>query len=131
MRKKLVLGAGIAVVSVMLFQGCSASAGGGLTAPGAIPLIKKDCALCHLPHQKGEGAILLKKPVSELCIDCHGDRKAPAEHKVDITPSMQVEGLPLTAGKITCTTCHDPHKNVNGRMLRAPAKVLCARCHKI
>jgi len=129
MNKKMLSCAGIFVVHFMLIQGCTASTGTA-PVPGELPSIKKDCALCHLSHQKGESAILLKKPVSELCIDCHGDRKAPAEHKVDITPSMPVEGLPLTAGKITCTTCHDPHKNVNGKMLRAPAKLLCSRCHK-
>ena len=68
-----------------------------------LPEIKKDCAMCHLPTgttKVGE----LKKKLSALCLDCHRDRKAPAEHKVDIVPAMEVKGLPLSDGMITCVT---------------------------
>lgn len=93
-----------------------------------LPWIKKDCDTCHLPagtHKPGE----LKKPLSGLCLDCHRDRKAPAEHKIDIVPAMEVKGLPLFDGKIACTTCHDPHTNTHGSMLRIPSSDLCRACH--
>jgi predicted CXXCH cytochrome family protein len=93
-----------------------------------LPEIKKDCTICHLPagtHKPEE----LKKQLSQLCLDCHRDRKAPAEHKVDMVPAMPVKGLPLTNGKMTCVTCHDPHANVNGNMLRMGTKALCLVCH--
>jgi predicted CXXCH cytochrome family protein len=54
----------------------------------------------------------------------------PAEHKVNVVPSMRVKGLPLSDGKITCVTCHDPHKNRYGKLLRVKAKELCLTCHK-
>jgi len=94
----------------------------------ALPEIKKDCATCHLPAgtaKVGE----LKKKLSALCLDCHSDRKAPAEHKVDIVPAREVRGLPLTDGMITCVTCHDPHANAYGSMLRIKAGDLCLACH--
>jgi predicted CXXCH cytochrome family protein len=94
-----------------------------------VPAIKKDCKICHGSHAMA-GQILLNKPIVELCLDCHPDRKAPNEHKVDMKPSMDVEGLPLIESKMTCVTCHDPHKNPHGMLLRAPAKDLCLVCHK-
>jgi predicted CXXCH cytochrome family protein len=95
-----------------------------------LPEIKKDCATCHLPA--GTAAVgELKKKLSALCLDCHGDRKPPAEHKVDIVPAREVKGLPLTDGMITCFTCHDPHKNSHGSLLRMKATDLCLRCHPV
>lgn len=94
-----------------------------------LPASKQDCTTCHGSHQKDRGTLLLKKPLSELCIECHPDRMAPTEHKVGIVPSMKVGTLPLTDNKLTCITCHDPHSNRYGRMLRVPAKDLCRSCH--
>jgi len=101
--------------------------------PGARPVehtlpdSKKNCALCH---QDGSAAKEgLRKPLSQLCIDCHPERTAPAEHKVDVVPAVEVRGLPLTDGKITCVTCHDPHRNTFGSLLRKKQTDLCLSCH--
>jgi predicted CXXCH cytochrome family protein len=77
------------------------------------------------------GGMLLKKPLSELCIGCHPDR-VEADHRVDMVPSMDVGGLPLDKkGRMTCATCHDPHDREGvGAMLRAEPEELCGRCHK-
>jgi predicted CXXCH cytochrome family protein len=112
-----------------------AAAYAGTTRPGAgppvsspLPEIKKDCSLCHTPEGALKGGEL-KNALPQLCLDCHQDRTSPSEHKVDIIPSMDVKDLPLFDGKITCVTCHDPHGNINGRLLRMPAKKLCLVCH--
>ena len=120
---------------LMLFlcsPGCA-----GVAAPAApkteafrLPAIKQDCTTCHGSHQKGKGSLPLKKPLAELCIECHPERMTPTEHKVGSVPSMQTGTLPLVDNKLTCITCHDPHSNRYGRMLRVPAKDLCQRCHK-
>ncbi len=94
---------------------------------GNIPEIKKDCGICHADISKGPA---LKKPLSGLCLDCHPDRSAPREHKVDIVPAVTVRTLPLFDGKMTCATCHDPHSNDYGKMLRMRGKDLCLQCHK-
>jgi len=96
----------------------------------ALPEIKKDCTTCHLPGSAAKVG-KLKKKLSALCLDCHSDRKAPAEHRVDIVPAMKVTGLPLTDGMITCFTCHDPHKNAHGSLLRMKATDLCLQCHPL
>jgi predicted CXXCH cytochrome family protein len=107
----------------------------GITAPAPkaeafrLPPIKQDCTTCHVSLQKEQGAPLLKKPLEELCSECHPERTAPTEHKVGIIPSMKVGALPLADNRLTCITCHDPHSNRFGRMLRVPAKDLCQSCH--
>jgi len=96
-----------------------------------VPEIKKQCDICHISHAMGGGA-LLKAPLSELCLDCHQDRKSPGDHVVDITPSMPVGNLPLDDGIMTCVTCHDPHSSGEyPKMLRDKPGRLCSRCHKM
>ncbi len=118
----------------LLFPGASGCV--EVTAPGApkpeafrLLSIKQDCALCHASHQKDQGTLLLKKPLAALCLDCHPERMSPTEHKIGIVPSMSTGTLPLADNKLTCITCHDPHSNRYGRMLRVPAKNLCQTCH--
>ncbi len=71
----------------------------------------------------------LKKAPSGLCLECHPDRVAPQEHRVGIAPSLEPKKLPLADGKMTCVTCHDPHKNPYGTLLRMPETELCLACH--
>ena len=96
--------------------------------------VDHQCADCHVstPHNNDD----LKKPPSELCVDCHAARISAGEHKVDIAVSTLGEmpdytlssKLPLQAGKLTCITCHDPHKT--SLALRLPKNELCQQCHK-
>ncbi len=119
----------------LLFLGTPGCAG-VTAAPGApkpetfrLLSIKQDCTSCHDSHQKDQGTLLLKKPLAVLCLDCHPERMSPTEHKVGVVPSMSTGTLPLADNKLTCITCHDPHSNRYGRMLRVPAKDLCQTCH--
>ncbi|MEW6003606.1 MAG: cytochrome c3 family protein [Nitrospirota bacterium] len=100
------------------------------TARSAFPAEKHECSYCHIPHGMSEG-ILLKAPLSDLCFECHPDRKSPNEHKVDIMVSRKVEDLPLSDnGKMTCITCHDPHgKSSYPKLLRINPSELCLKCH--
>jgi predicted CXXCH cytochrome family protein len=114
---------------VFFFQDCAGATSAKSAGAGSMPEVKKDCGLCHREHGAQKGMVLLNKPVQELCIECHPDRTTPNEHMVDIVPSMRVKKLPLLNGKMTCITCHDPHKNPYGKMLRAPQRDLCFICH--
>ena len=118
----------IAVVTLCIVVS-AAGAADAKKPGGEIPEIKKNCATCHGSHDTTALEPLLVKPLSTLCLDCHPDRKAPKEHVVDVTPKTKVQGLPLKDGKMTCVTCHDPHKNDYGKMLRIKQKDLCLRCH--
>ncbi len=114
---------------LLLFLCTPGCAGVARTEAFRLPAIKQDCTTCHGSHRKDNGTLPLKKPLAELCIECHPERMAPAEHKVGIIPSMNTGTLPLADNKLTCITCHDPHSNRYGRMLRVPAQDLCQRCH--
>ncbi|MEW6108350.1 MAG: cytochrome c3 family protein [Nitrospirota bacterium] len=94
--------------------------------------VKKDCKLCHISHRMGE-KILLKKPVEQLCIECHSDKKGPHEHAVDVKPPFDIpKDFPLNEkGFLTCVTCHAPHGEGNFKgMLRVEPNNLCTHCHK-
>ena len=92
------------------------------------------CTDCHASTSHNTDD--LKKPLSALCVDCHAARISAGEHKVDIAVSTLGEmpdyilanKLPLQAGKLTCITCHDPHKT--SLVLRLPKSELCQQCHK-
>jgi len=91
---------------------------------------KHECSYCHITSDKTVQQ-QLKAPLSELCAECHPDRRSPNEHKVDIVPSMKVVELPLSKeGKITCATCHDPHdRGGYPLLLRTKPAELCLKCH--
>lgn len=98
-----------------------------------VPPIKKDCDTCHISQAMGV-SLTLKAPLSELCINCHPDRVSPAEHKIDIAPTMMpINALPLDEeGRMTCITCHDPHGTTRiVKMLRTEHDKLCRYCHKM
>ncbi len=118
------------LICILVTQGCAESARAKGLPEYKMPEIKKDCTACHTSHDVKKGTPALKKPVSELCIECHPDRKAPNEHKVDVVPKMKPEGLPLADGRMTCVTCHDPHDNKYGSLLRMTENKLCLTCHK-
>jgi len=128
----MIFDAACLLVLMMPMIGCAETAGRSdrPTAGYPMPWIKKDCYTCHLPAGPNKASALRKK-LSDLCLDCHRDRKAPVEHKVDFVPTMEVIGLPLTDGKMTCFTCHDPHMNPHGGLLRMQATDLCLVCHPV
>ncbi len=113
----------------LVVMSCAAAAQHGkrpLSLP--LPQSKKDCATCHV-SEGPKVTKALKKELSGLCLDCHPERTSPQEHRVGIAPAQAVRKLPLTNGRMTCITCHDPHKNAYGALLRLPGTELCLDCH--
>ena len=99
--------------------------------PG-IPAIKQDCTICHVVHRSVMKE-LLKRPLPELCTECHPDRTGGGEHRIGMKPALTVpDNLPLDKqGEITCITCHAPHGEGGfPKMLRKNPAELCISCHK-
>lgn len=95
----------------------------------AHPSQKHQCDYCHVLSDKSHKAAL-KSPLSKLCVGCHSSRMEPGEHIVDIVPSMKVDKLPLSNGRMTCATCHDPHENSGyAKLLREKPSEICFKCH--
>jgi|MudIll2142460700_1097286.scaffolds.fasta_scaffold07387_4 predicted CXXCH cytochrome family protein len=91
---------------------------------------KHECSYCHITMH-ADAAMLLKTSLSGLCLECHSGRSGSNEHRIDIAPSVEAVGLPLSKdGKITCATCHDPHeKSEYPMLLRVKPSELCFKCH--
>jgi cytochrome c peroxidase len=97
-----------------------------------------DCRTCHESvGLRTRGRML--KPVGEICAACH--RLPEQSHPVDIKPSMMIPAdLRLDEqGRMTCATCHDPHRpymnpqtGTRTKYLRrdGPNRMLCLACHK-
>jgi predicted CXXCH cytochrome family protein len=121
------------ILSLLCMAGCAQAVATPVfvlkTETSGLPASKQDCTTCHGTHRMDKGTQLLKRPVADHCIECHPERMTPAEHRVGVIPSMNTGTLPLAGNKITCITCHDPHSNRYGRMLRVPAQDLCITCH--
>jgi len=62
-----------------------------------LPAIKKDCVTYHLSTGTAKAGEL-KKKLSVLSLDCHQDRKAPTDHKVDFDPPGEIRGFSSPTG---------------------------------
>lgn len=97
--------------------------------------------------------------VSLFCLACHSDGGPVADqisgdkllgvsltddHPVGVDYTRKTRARPtytpgshlprlitLKKGRISCTTCHDPHSKTSGPMLKASPQVLCTSCHRI
>lgn len=80
------------------------------------------CAECHSPHPKGEAPkALLVKPEQELCTTCHLQKKAAL---------MRSSHMPLREGKMSCSSCHNPHGSTGPSMLQqSTVNDNCYSCH--
>ena len=59
------------------------------------------CATCHAVHGGGVGRAQLKAPTNELCVECHGDKRALITH-------MPYHEVASQEHDFTCTDCHMP-----------------------
>ena len=89
------------------------------------------CSYCHNSATPAAGNAGLLSALPGLCVNCHPDRVGNAEHVIGVKPvSAMTMPLPLLNGRLTCTTCHDPHAE-SPTLLRAEQTSLCRVCdHK-
>jgi predicted CXXCH cytochrome family protein len=108
------------------------------------------CENCHGPgqahlsaldtHSKDTGILNpSKRAVAERmrpCSQCHaGSTVVEDPMPDDVLISDQVTALKnsecwrQTAGQITCTNCHDPHRDASRAVLTAKAEKTCSQCH--
>jgi DmsE family decaheme c-type cytochrome len=63
----------------------------------------------------------LKKTQPELCLDCHQMRRAQLQRS---------SHMPYREGKVTCTSCHNPHGSPHPKqLLQATTNENCLSCH--
>jgi DmsE family decaheme c-type cytochrome len=80
------------------------------------------CTACHrVMEEVSERYQLAKATEIETCGQCHLQRKAQL---------MRSSHMPLREGKMTCSSCHDPHGSVGEHLLKANSiNDLCYTCH--
>lgn len=77
-----------------------------------------DCSLCHQRksrHDPGPVTIAGDK----LCYVCHED----------FQELLTTRRFKHATGKVSCTTCHNPHSSAQKKLLLSPAPGLCLDCH--
>jgi DmsE family decaheme c-type cytochrome len=63
----------------------------------------------------------VKKPQPELCLQCHQMRRAQLQRS---------SHMPYREGKVTCTSCHNPHGTPNPKQLiQSTTNENCLSCH--
>ena len=93
------------------------------------------CVDCHQAHQELHPPLShearfnapltenesLKEPQPELCLRCHKMRRAQLQRS---------SHMPYREGKVTCTSCHNPHGTPNPSQLRqTTVNENCLTCH--
>jgi DmsE family decaheme c-type cytochrome len=83
------------------------------------------CVNCHSVHSpKAAAHQLVKATETELCATCHRSVVAKTERAV--------AHMPVREGKMTCSSCHNPHGSIsNVKALKTGNSVgeLCMTCH--
>ena len=63
----------------------------------------------------------VKKSQPELCLDCHQMRRAQLQRS---------SHMPYREGKVTCTSCHNPHGSPNpSQLIQSTLNENCLSCH--
>jgi DmsE family decaheme c-type cytochrome len=82
------------------------------------------CLTCHsVHHYKSATAQLVAVRETAVCATCH---------RAEATRTLQTEHMPVAEGKMSCSSCHNPHGSLtNVRMLRAGSSITesCVSCH--
>jgi DmsE family decaheme c-type cytochrome len=77
------------------------------------------CDSCHTGHSSLPRNLKMSEP--ELCYSCHKDIRSQANRQ---------SHHPIREGKISCTSCHDPHGGFGVKMIKADSiNELCYTCH--
>lgn len=120
--------------------GLCSLAGGALwvaSSPSNPHDFAEQCETCHLitPQKAGE-ELIFNYDIDYVCNHCH-EIPGTNSHPSLMVPSMPMPaGFPLDwQGRMTCATCHDPHREnwgVNPALLRGDGvagRTFCALCH--
>lgn len=80
------------------------------------------CTSCHRLMEDHSPKAQLARPTElETCGSCHLKQRAQ---------QMRTSHMPVREGKMTCTSCHNPHGTVTPALLREPSlNDTCYRCH--
>jgi len=83
------------------------------------------CTTCHSVHEPQSLEYQLKKTTeTQICVQCHRLQVAKTERAV--------AHMPVREGKLTCSSCHNPHGSIsNVKSLKVGNSIVesCTSCH--
>lgn len=94
------------------------------------------CTICHSPH-KSTDKIHLRRPVNELCKQCHiSEDMGYQYHQDSYIKAHPVDSATLMNSKseLNCASCHNPHYSENIMLLKMDGEdqgKLCNLCHEM
>lgn len=78
------------------------------------------CNNCHQVHRPVD-KVLVKQTQTEVCFTCHKEQRADS-HKLSTHP--------ISAGKVVCSDCHNPHSSNGPKLLKKNTVTeTCYQCH--
>lgn len=93
----------------------------GLACVSCHQLMHGNSASVRFQGRLGETRNLVKPTEVEVCFQCHPMRRAQLRHS---------SHMPFREGKVTCTSCHNPHGSPNPKLLiEATVNQNCYKCH--
>lgn len=90
------------------------------------------CVTCHQVMQRHTESVRFQEPLednrsfvkstrAEVCFQCHPMRRAQLQRS---------SHMPFREGKVTCSSCHNPHGSPNPKqLLEATVNENCYKCH--
>jgi DmsE family decaheme c-type cytochrome len=81
------------------------------------------CVTCHSVHAPESVSAQLKESTEvELCETCH---------RPQVVKTMRISHMPVREGKMSCSSCHNPHGSTNVKQLRVGNWIneSCVSCH--
>jgi DmsE family decaheme c-type cytochrome len=102
---------------------CHTKSSHGLWEGSAHDTRNLSCVTCHSVHTPQSPRAQLKTATEiETCANCH---------RAQVLKVKRISHMPLTEGKMQCSSCHNPHGSVNVKLLRVGNWIneSCVSCH--
>ena len=104
---------------------------------------RETCRFCHDtmtdPTNEEAGRVSFISNTRLICLRCHAQDRHPMGVNHMVVPRHEIPEpfRPDSRGRITCTTCHNPHIQAKGEegqkrrfVVEGDAGTICSRCHR-